>query len=88
MFRNPGEKIKNLAWFVFVLLLIVNIFLALGAWAESESVILGVVVLIVGILVAWLSTVFVYAFGALVDDTQRSREMLEALISSGIFKQR
>lgn len=81
MFKNPGRKLKGLAKVIFVLSLLVYIFLGVGVirgapvindapLTGTPAIITGVVIIVVGFLVAWLSSIFTYAAGSAVDDLQ------------------
>ena len=75
MFYNAGGRIKILAKVIFVL----SILLSILAWVflmcrglESESIFLFIVsflVLLVGISLSWLNSIFIYAFGSFVENT-------------------
>ena len=81
MFKNPGRKLKGIAKVVFALLLIVYVIIGvaimLGVMPVGDNyldgataIVAGVVLILVGILIAWLSSIALYAAGAAVDDIQ------------------
>ena len=81
MFKNPGRKLKGIAKVVFALLLIVYVIIGvaimLGVMPVGDNyldgataIVVGVVLILVGILIAWLSSIALYAAGAAVDDIQ------------------
>ena len=83
MFNNPGGKIKGLAKVIYWIMLIIYIIGGIGLiiaginQGGSESALFivgGVLVIGVGILFAWLSVLFMYAFGSLVEDVMLIRE--------------
>lgn len=89
MFKNSGGKLKGLAKFIFVFLIIVFSLTALGMIAfgilymrnsAGKGVVIiltGLVCAVLGIITAWLSSIYIYAFGQQVEDTQKIREILE-----------
>lgn len=84
MFGNIGGKIKGLAkvlcWIGIissVIAAIVMLFSAMDAWRGSEKTmftILFFVILIVGPILSWLSSIALYAFGELVEDIHAIRK--------------
>ena len=86
MFKNIGKKIKTLAEICCYITISISVLLAfVGAMSlfAAEQFVGGFFVLIFGILigifVAWLSTVILYGFGELIDQTQQSTEYLKQL---------
>lgn len=69
MFANIGNKIKSLSMTLFWVQVVLYIIIALAICVESA--IFGLMVLAVGVLVAYLSVLFLYAFGELVDSNQK-----------------
>ena len=69
MFENIGKKIKSLVLIItrieFALFIIIGICLIF-----SSNVLLGLLVGGLGCLFAWLSSLFIYAFGEIVDKLQ------------------
>ncbi len=83
MFNHPGSKIKGLAKVLFVLFVIafsisgvITIYLGIDS-EEYWLVAVGVLGIGLGILIAWLSVLFMFAYGSLVDDVQNIRTKLE-----------
>ena len=83
MFNNPGGKIKGLAKVLFWLLLIFYIIggiamIIIGIDQDLIELTLGGVVTIgLGFLFAWLSVLFTYAFGSVVEDVEKIRKSIE-----------
>ena len=71
MFDNIGEKIKELALSIFVIEVIAavvsGIFLIFSG--GDGLIIGGIITIIVGIAVAYLSVILIYAFGELVENS-------------------
>ncbi len=65
MYDNIGGKIKGLVKTIFVLESIG--FIILGLSMLDASVLLGLIVLIIGPLIAWVSSFVLYGFGELVE---------------------
>lgn len=87
MFKNPGRKLKGIAKVVFALLLIVYVILAVaimlgvmpvgdsGTLDGAAAIVTGIVLILVGLLIAWLSSIAIYAAGAAVDDLQTIKKI-------------
>ncbi len=86
MFKNPGRKLKGIAKVVFALLLILYVLIGIaimagmpvgdsGALSGGAAVIVGIIVIAVGFLAAWLSSIALYAAGAAVDDIQTIKKI-------------
>lgn len=72
MFDAPGKKIQGLARSIFLLLAsipviigLIMVYLSLFRDVEAWALYLGLIVIIVGIAFAWLSSIVLFAFGAL-----------------------
>lgn len=87
MFNNIGGKIKGLAKFIFWVLAILSVISGMliiiqgfGS-SRSESVVvsilIGLAVMVLGILMAWLQNFLLYGFGELVDSNQKILKELE-----------
>ena len=85
MFNNPGAKIKGLAktFFWIEVAALVLAFLAMGDYLFEEvtTIILGLVGLAVGVGVAYLSALFLAAFGELVQTNTDIKESNEAILA-------
>ena len=87
MFKNPGKKLKTLAKVFFWISLICYILIGIAAmlagvsFAESSDIpvpvvlIAGIFIIVMGILLAWLSSIALYAAGAAVDDIQTIKKI-------------
>ena len=90
MFRNIGGKIKGLAKVFFTIGIVFSILTALVLCAagfisgEEEVIIMcisaGLVYILLGILVAWLSNIMLYAFGQQVEMQEKSALLLESIL--------
>lgn len=94
MFNNIGHKIQKLAkafcWIGIVFWTIKGIDLIgslsmthqlTGSYVTASSaagVLVSIVTIIVGVLVSWIGSLVLYAFGQLVEDTHAIRENTEA----------
>lgn len=71
MFNNPGAKIKGLAktffWIEVVGVVIAILAMADELFEDIETILLAVVILAAGIGVAYISALFLAAFGELVE---------------------
>lgn len=91
MFKNSGGKLKGLAKFIFVLIIVLASLSAVGLVINAVMmftqyndpaqggilIATASIVVIIGIIVAWLSSIMTYAIGELVEDNQKMREMFE-----------
>lgn len=87
MYHNVGGKIKTLAKIVFwlgtIACVIIGVAMIVQAtqyrYTNEELLIGGIAIIIVGILSSWLSTLFTYAFGQLVEDNESMRYELRRI---------
>lgn len=89
MFNNIGVKIKGLAKFIFWVLAILSVIggliIIIGGISSSSSnsenviisILIGLAVIVVGIIMAWLQNFLLYGFGELVDSNQKILRALE-----------
>ncbi len=69
-YENIGNKIKGLAQMVFVVEAIAAVITGIALMATDEDLILyGLLVLIVGPIIAWVSSWLLYGFGQLVENS-------------------
>ena len=68
MYDNIGRKIKGLAKAFFIVEAIATVIAGIALMAIDEDLI-GVLILILGPVVAWVSTWLLYGFGELIDKT-------------------
>ncbi len=89
MFKNPGGSLKNYGKVVFIIFVIaaiaggIAVFVGAGSLGRYNGgaafgmVIVGIVVIAVGIFMAYLLSIFVIAFGELVENSTVIRRMME-----------
>ena len=65
-FSNIGKKIKTLAKVIFVILLIALPILGIVSIVDGD-VLYGCIMLILGPVIAWIASWFLYGFGELID---------------------
>ena len=84
MFENPGAKIKGLAktFFWIEIVAVVLGILAMGDYLfeEVEGLIGAVVILVVGVGIAYISALFLAAFGELVQTNTEIKESNEEIL--------
>lgn len=80
LFKNAGPKLKVLAKVIFVISLIIGeiigiVSIAAGAdsWNGGILITIGVILVIISPLLAWLSSIILYAFGELCDNVSDIR---------------
>ena len=74
MFENIGGKIKFVAQFFTWIGIMVSTIIGIGVITKSSSlggVFLGLVIIVLGGFVSWLSALCLYGFGQLVENTDR-----------------
>ena len=78
MFNNPGTKIKKLAktffWIEIVAVVVAILAMADFLFEEVEGLIAAVLILAVGVGVAYISALFLAAFGELVETNTKLLE--------------
>ena len=95
MFNNIGKKIKNLAKIIctleYAFFLLYALFLAATLFSQEEilqGLLLFLLYAAIGFLIAWISSIFVYGFGELIENSSKSvsiqKECLE--IQKNILK--
>ena len=68
MFNEVGKKIKGLAKGLFVVEAIGAVIAGIGVISEGgDSVIIGLLTMIIGPAVAWVCALLLYGFGELID---------------------
>ena len=72
MYRNVGGKIKMVAkvyaWIGIVLSVLVGVILL---FSGSDSILVALIYIFLGPLLSWLSSLLLYGFGQLIDNTDR-----------------
>ena len=88
MFQDPGQKLKNLAKFLFYVIVILHVIGALILCGVLKSMGYGItglffvlllIELLLAVLIGWLVSIGLYAFGELAEDTHASRRALERM---------
>ena len=70
MFENIGGKIKGLAKAAFIVVAIAAAIIGIALIASDEDLIVtGLLVIVLGSFIAWVSSWFLYGFGELIDNT-------------------
>lgn len=70
MYDNIGGKIKGLAKVICVIGIIVSVIAGLNVFADNEQdEFLGVLYFIIGPLLSWVGSFFLYGFGELIEKT-------------------
>lgn len=70
MYNDIGGKIKGLAKGIFVVESILTMFSGVAfLLIDEDTVLIGILVFILGPVIAWISSWFTYGFGELIDKT-------------------
>lgn len=81
IYDDIGEKIKSLAKWTFIVEAIGAIMAGIGMCAEDEDLIpFGLLVMFCGPIVAWVSSWILYAFGELVEKTDKNERNTKEIV--------
>ena len=89
-YSNIGDKIKNLAQVLFVLGAIVDIILGISLMVTDEDLIIfGLLLILLGPVVTWISSWLLYGFGQLIENSDiiadtynRKKEFQEIVVEA------
>lgn len=76
MYHNSGAKVKGLATFIAVLMMMACIAIGVLIIVRAELIWLGLVVILGGCLVSWLTCLMMAAFGELVQNSYKILKIL------------
>ncbi len=84
MFENIGGKIMGFAKFLCALGFIASvitgvIFVVMGIDYDDFFLMMGLIIIVSGCLLSWITSWFMYAFGQLVDDANKSAKLLKTI---------
>lgn len=88
MFRDIGDKIKNLAKYICCVGIIFSVIIAiiLIVVGIEENLIffifLGLLVGVIGSFLSWIGVFLIYGFGELIDTTNKNNELLKIIAMS------
>lgn len=77
MFSDIGSKIKALAAVISFLGIAASVIC--GGFVAKEQALYGVLIIIIGSLVSWLSCLTLYGLGQLIDNSDKIVEKLEEM---------
>lgn len=84
MFNNIGSKLKTTALIFFSIGVAASLIGTIVIWGQSSpyfpTFVPGMLVLVVGCLISWLGSSFGYAFGTLVEHTEKQTQMISLLM--------
>ncbi len=70
MYDNIGKKIKLLAKIIFIIESIASVIIGAAVGSQDEEfILLGLLIMLIGPLFAWVSSWLLYGFGELIDKT-------------------
>ncbi len=85
MFDHVGKKIKGIAtvvtWIGIVISFIIGCILIYEGAQDSDNgilILIGILVMAIGSFIAWLSTILLYGFGELIDNSEKILLRLES----------
>ena len=70
MFTNISEKIKGLAYTELVLGILASLYYGISLFSDEGTPLIGLLVIVVGILGSWITSIFIYGFGQLIENTE------------------
>ena len=83
MFNNIGGKIKKLAVVLCIIGMVASLITALVLWSQSrywsDNTAAGLLTLVGGCLVSWVSSFFTYGFGQLIEYAKSIDEKLNGV---------
>jgi len=71
LFDNIGHKTKTMAFIIFILGFIASSLYGIYIMYEGEEFLLGLLIWVIGTLVFWATSIFIYGFGELIDNTSQ-----------------
>ena len=78
MFDHPGKQLKDFGVFIFLIMVIAATIIGYLIGAPADHGLIGAGIgAVIGITIGWLSTIVLIAFGELVENTTRIRELME-----------
>ena len=87
MFKNIGEKLKSLAKFLCTIGIFIGITggiilmsFSQSSWHNQWMLSVGIAVLILVPLLSWLSSLFIYALGELVENSAVQADILAKIL--------
>ena len=66
LYDNVGRKIKNFAIVIFVIGAIYSIARVLDYITSGNNILWAVFIFVAGVAIAWIASLFIYAFGELI----------------------
>ena len=83
IFSNPGRRIKNWAKVLYVIEIIAAVIGGIAMIAADDDMFLfGLLTAAVGILAAFITALFLYAFGELVESSQENRDINRQILQT------
>lgn len=76
MYHNSGAIVKGLATFVAIVLMIACVAVGVFVIVRAENVPVGILIIVGGCLVSWLSCLMMAAFGELVNNSYKILKIL------------
>lgn len=82
MFKNPGSKLKTIAQLIFWLTIAFYVIfgMVLASRFGIDIAFMVAVGFLLGIAIGWLSSIVLYAFGEMVEDTRKTRVAVEKIL--------
>lgn len=75
MYRNIGKKIKEVAKLQALVGILASIMIGI-LYAITSILISGILIIVIGSILSWVSSFVLYGFGELVDNSQKIAEKL------------
>lgn len=97
MYNNIGKKIKGFAMAIAIILTVIYVIVGIAMISSSQQseiasggIVGGVLIMLLGPVIAWISSWFLYGYGELVDKTaaiKKNTDYLEKLLEAHIKSQ-
>ena len=79
MFKKPGKKLRHLVILIFIVVLLAFLFAGMAitnAAGGSTPPQLAIIIIVLGVVVAWACSILLYAIGAAVEDINDIRNIV------------
>lgn len=82
IFKNIGFAVKVIAVIVLVLGIILSFIVGIIECVETREMFRGVIIIVIGVLSSFISSIFIFAFGELVETNKEIAENTRKMINS------
>ena len=87
MYNRIGKKIMDLSQLIFWMEAIASVIAGIILLLSSQTIVLGILIIILGPLLAWIGSWVLYAFGQIADDLHRLAGKQNPLNTQGTYNE-